>query len=170
MAMMVVMVFAGAFDAAAQQPASHLRPVDRYARWIIESAQQRSATVRELTERLDASDTIAYVRVGTVSTRTATTTLLDGDGSMRYVLISLHQHHSPAMLMELLGHELQHANEIADAREVRDETGMARLYRRIGMSLMSFGQFETVAAQTVGRRVRRELAGALDGALARRER
>ena len=168
-AVMVLTVLAGTGNAAAKEKPPHVRSLDGYARWIIDSALLRSATVRELVARLDASDTIAYVRVGTVSTRTATTTLMDGDGIVRYVLISLHQMHPPAMLMELLGHELQHANEIARAREVRDETGMTRLYRRIGISLLSVGKFETEAAQRIGRRVRRELASAPDSAYARRE-
>lgn len=49
-------------------------------------------------------------------------------------------------LVAILGHELQHAAEIAAAPWVHDAGTLARLYRRIGLRLGS-NAFDTAAAQ-----------------------
>lgn len=63
---------------------------------------------------------------------------------------------STAESIALLGHELQHAVEIADAVEVGDEQDMEALYVRIGVRRGAH-IYDTVAAQDMGRRIRREL-------------
>jgi hypothetical protein len=62
-----------------------------------------------------------------------------------------------------LGHELQHAVEIADAREVTDNDTVAKLYRRIGHELepcQGRRRFDTAAAREIGDRVLLELKSA----------
>ena len=61
----------------------------------------------------------------------------------------------------LIGHELQHALEIADATEVRDTTSLVRLYERIGHMSIGEHAYDTEAARDTGRVVRRELAAEL---------
>ena len=61
----------------------------------------------------------------------------------------------PSELPALLGHELQHAVEIAEREEVRDEEGVRRLYLEIGRQ-GSGDSFETDAALDVEWQVRLE--------------
>lgn len=82
---------------------------------------------------------------------------LAAEGSLRYVLIRIeHWKMSPTDRLALLGHELQHALEVARALEVKDPPGMAALFRRIGHEV-SPNSFETAAAREAGHRVRAEL-------------
>jgi hypothetical protein len=58
-----------------------------------------------------------------------------------------------------LGHELQHAVEIADAATAVDQRSLQALYASIGFALESNRRrYETSAAQAAGNRVRRELS------------
>ena len=66
-------------------------------------------------------------------------------------------------LLGIVGHELQHAVEIASAPNVVDDQSFKRLFTRIGYSgcLSARGeQFETTAALETGERVREEFARA----------
>jgi hypothetical protein len=56
----------------------------------------------------------------------------------------------------LLGHELQHALEVAAAPEVKDIWTFERLYFRIGWR-SGTGAYETELARTTGRRIQEEL-------------
>jgi hypothetical protein len=58
-----------------------------------------------------------------------------------------------------LGHELQHAMEIAQAPEVHDDASLARLYRRIGWQWGGGTGFESDLARATGRRIIEELSG-----------
>jgi hypothetical protein len=100
---------------------------------------------------------IAYVQVVPIPTRTAHTVLMHGGNTRRYLLIKIHHGHPLHRLIELLGHELQHAAEIMDDREVRDDETLRRLYRKIGLSPLKANQFETRAAMSVERLVRQEI-------------
>ena len=60
----------------------------------------------------------------------------------------------------MLGHELQHAVEIAEAVDVIDAASMATLYRRIGeptRSVVAAQCYDTAAARDVGTVVLTEL-------------
>ena len=65
---------------------------------------------------------------------------------------------SRATLIGLLGHELQHAAEIAGEPSVVDHESLAACYRRIGFSSPAGGRnrFESTAAIEAGRRVTRD--------------
>jgi hypothetical protein len=52
---------------------------------------------------------------------------------------------------------LQHVLEIAEARDVRDKKGLIALYQRIGLHKGATNQFETLLAQEMGRRARRDM-------------
>jgi len=135
----------------------HVRATGGYARWLIDTAVTYSVTVSALSERLAKSDVIVYVRVVPLRTGTAKTVLLNAEGPVRYLLVSIDNGHAPEVLVEMLGHELQHAVEIASAPDVRDEAGLVALYRRIGLHRDATNNFETVLAQEMGRRARRDL-------------
>ena len=58
--------------------------------------------------------------------------------------------------ISIVGHELQHAIEVAEHEGVRDAKSLAELYQRIGVAARR-GRFDTIAAQATGLRVRAEL-------------
>jgi hypothetical protein len=75
---------------------------------------------------------------------------------VRYVRIQLALRGSAEDMIALLGHELQHATEVADAAGAADADSLLALYQRIG-TRHGEGQYDTVAAEEMGRTVRREL-------------
>ena len=65
---------------------------------------------------------------------------------------------SPESQLATFGHELQHAVEIADARDVIDARTLAWHYQRIGFRASSRPDtFETEAARDAGLQIRREI-------------
>jgi hypothetical protein len=59
--------------------------------------------------------------------------------------------------MSIVGHELQHALEVALQPSVRDLASFATLYMRIGDQPVRSDRFDTAAAREAGRRVRNEM-------------
>jgi hypothetical protein len=141
----------------AEESMPHVRGTSGHARWLIEMALTYSATVSALASTLARSDVVVYVRTVPLASGTAKTVLLNGHGPVRYLLIAIDSHHAPDVLVEMLGHELQHAVEIAGAPDVRNEAGIVALYRRIGLRPDATTSFETLLAQEMGRRARRDL-------------
>ena len=58
--------------------------------------------------------------------------MLPRAGDFRYLRIQIRSDLTRRESISLIGHELQHALEIADAQEVRDSGALIRLYERIG--------------------------------------
>lgn len=71
---------------------------------------------------------------------------------LRYLRVSVRLPGRDAELVAWLGHELQHAVELASAPEVIDQDSLIRYYERIGMR-RSAGAVETLAAQQAWRRI-----------------
>jgi hypothetical protein len=85
-------------------------------------------------------------------------------GGVRYLRITFDPHRrqlSDAEEFAVIGHELQHALEIAEAPEVRTSDHVIRLFRRIGFSPRCprglSDCYETQAARLIGDRIRDEL-------------
>lgn len=131
---------------------------------MIDRALVQSATLRALVAHLDEADVIVYLRiVDSLPRETCGRTRLVGASSgWRYLSIDLSDRLSGVDLLSILGHELQHAVEIADAG-VLDQPSLVDLYERISATqgvngLVAGRWFETAAAIAIGRRVRSELA------------
>jgi hypothetical protein len=135
----------------------HVRGTAGHARWLIEMATTYSVTVSALVNKLAKTDVVVYVRIAPIGSGTATTSLLNTSGPIRYLLVSIDTNHTPEEMVGMLGHELQHALEIAEARSVRDEAGLVALYRRIGLHKGAMNRFETHLAQAIGRQARKDL-------------
>ena len=135
-----------------------VRGVDAHARELIEIGAAGSRTFRQLLDRLAASDLIVYIQ--TVSRLrggiTGQLTFAADVGRHRFVRIAIVLDGSSTDRIAALGHELQHAVEVAEAEDVFDQDALAKLYQRIGVR---GGEhiYDTVAAQEMGRTVRREL-------------
>ena len=99
------------------------------------------------------------------------TRLIGAGDRWRFLSVEVDERVPALDLLTTIGHELQHALEIADAGDVIDLPSLEALYRRIGVD--SGGEdskthrYETREAQDTGRRVRAELSGWAWSALGR---
>lgn len=142
---------------------SRIRAQSIEVRALIDSTLAHSPTARALVARLAATDAIVYVEV-TASPQipTARTKLVTSVERARFMRISINMAMSQRERGGLLAHELQHALEIAEHAEVRDDNDVRRLYRRIGHAAGG-DSFETDAARAVEWTVRAELRTKMSG-------
>jgi len=151
----ILALWLGAGDKPAMVPAARVRAAHGAERVLADAA--RSETVRVLLDRLAASDVIVYVEmVGTPDVPTARTKLVTATPAARFLRIGINAAQPAAAWTPLLAHELQHAVEIAEHADVRDDAGVRRLYASIGHQ-HGIDQFETDAAVQIERTVRAEL-------------
>jgi hypothetical protein len=142
---------------------AHLRTTPPSLQALLREAVERSDTIRSRVARLDASDLVVYLdydylpRPGVAGF----VTFITASGGWRFVRISLRFHMSKSAQLVMLGHELQHAVEIADAPEVIDQSSLAAFYTRIGTDRGTGRRhaFDTRAAVEAEDRVDRELRG-----------
>lgn len=138
------------------------RPLTSGALRLLASAAERSSIVAGLLNALELTDVVVYLSdsmPGVESGPASKLVFLAVDGTNRYLLVRVdHWRLSPLERISQLGHELQHALEVAAAPEVRNADGLVQLYRRIGWKGQG-NRFESEAARTLGYRIRREVAG-----------
>jgi len=122
----------GAPDAvAARSPA--VRPVNRDAELLLAEARRRSPTIARLLAALEAKDLVVYLDVRLMPRcRTGRLRLVASNGPRRFVKVDVSATARWDEALGWLGHELQHAVEVASAPDVRDDGGLERFYRRIG--------------------------------------
>lgn len=138
--------------------ASHVRPVSASAQTLLAEAVTRSAIVDALIQHLDSTDTIVYVEiVARPELPLARTKLVAGSAVARFLRVSINSRVPWWDRVALLAHELQHAVEIADAPDVRNDEGVRKLYTKIGFS-GGESRYETAAARETEWRVRAEVA------------
>jgi len=143
-------------------PMRHVRGIGSGMNRVIAEGSARSQTFRDLVARLNHSDVIVYaeqVHDMPMNISARMLFLPSTQPRFRYVRVQIRAGQSMKEAVALLGHELRHALELADAPEVRDEAALVSLYRRIGESYPSGHRYDTAAARETGRRVRSELVG-----------
>lgn len=143
---------------AAAENLFHIRAVDSWAAETLDRAQSRSALVRSLIRDLGASDVIVHIRTATPLPRSLAGMIrfVNRSGGYRYLRIDLDRALMPDARAAILGHELQHAREIARSGAESQEEVRA-LFRAIG-TLVNDGQtYETYEAVSTTLRVWREL-------------
>jgi hypothetical protein len=144
-------------DATADGEPARVRGLEPIAVRLLQAARAGSPTFRCLLDRLEQSDLIVYVQFTPRDQGPrALTTIAGAIAGSRVVLSSITSRAGDADRLLLLGHELQHAVELADAPEARDRAGIAALYARIGWSDRP-DSYETAAAVDAGNAVRREM-------------
>jgi hypothetical protein len=146
--------------AVLEAPTRHIRTMDAPIRKLLKRGLRHSPSFAALVTRLQDSNVYVYVELverlpGALEGRLM---MLPTTHEHRYVRVQIALHGSFDDSVALLGHELQHAVEVANAEEVIDQATMAKLYQRIG-SRGGEHVYDTVAAQEMGRMVRRELQG-----------
>lgn len=152
-----------AYDLAATVRIERIRTESTDVRSLIDRTVARSPTVRELIARLGCTDVIVYVELtSSPGIPTARTKLVASVARARFVRIGINSAAGDRDRQALLAHELQHALEIAEHAEVRDDDGVRRLYRLIGESAGG-DSYETDAARAVEWNVRSELRTKMGG-------
>jgi hypothetical protein len=128
---------------------------------LVEDAKAASSTVRALVRRIERSNLIVYVRCVAFNHASFVGRLvfLSTVAGQRYVIIELRIPEPWQAQAATMGHELQHAVEIADVPWVQNPAGMAQYYRQAGITVGTRPlTFDTDAAKEVGLRVQRELS------------
>jgi hypothetical protein len=143
-----------------EAPVPNIRSSDGYVLQLLSDGSSRSRTFRRLVDDLKASDLVIYVRIRKDASDT-TMRFVSAVAGWRYVEIAFPRNSGRDWLISLLGHELQHALEVARSPEVRTNEEFARLYERIGVARQRmFGRsFETDAALLQQRTIFGELTG-----------
>ena len=162
----ILLVLSTAHTSLAAEPArprwSHTRPLTPGAATLLTHAAERSTILRTQLEAIERTDVVVYVldsMSGDAGDTKASLEFVATAGGRRYVVVRVDRWRlNPCEALAWLGHEFQHAIEVASAPEVTDAAQLARLYRRIGWEYGS-RRFESDAARTAGHRVRNELAG-----------
>ena len=135
------------------------RPLDPIVAEAFASAQAQSAVVRSLVATLESSNVIVHI----VSSRDlplgigGTTSFVTSRGGYRYVRITIAVDLSKSGRTAILGHELQHACEIA-ASAADDAESIRELFEKEGHRAGDY--FETRKAVDAERLVRNELNAA----------
>ena len=138
--------------------AYHVRTTDpRVQSWLALGASE-SQTFRELLNRLGESDLIVHVQVVDHLGVAGQTYFVTSTPSVRYVRIEVVPARNAREMVALIGHELQHAVEIAETPRVRDRQSLAGFYRMMSDNPASTNVLDSADARVMEDRVRREMA------------
>ena len=156
------MVFAALFVSLVT-PFAHIRSTEPELRAAVDAGVAHSDSFRELVDRLDASDVVVHIVYDhdPAPGIAGHLTFAASAGGVRYLRIAIVPRLSGYDLLAILGHELEHAVEIADAPSVVDQASMAAFYAAVGERRLSDrgSMFDTAAAVAAGDRIRREVLG-----------
>ena len=109
---------------------SRLRPVSAFEAAVIRDGLCVSPTLRALADRLDTSDLTVHVSVKRFSDRRLAGGLrfLAATPTDRALQIEIAFGLDRYARIAMLGHELQHAVEVAETAQIRDQEGFRRFY------------------------------------------
>ncbi len=124
---------------------------------VLREGYRRSKTFRRLVDRLATTDVIVYVEAVHYLQAPMHGCLQFAGiaGQQRYLRVTVKSQLGADRLIALIGHELQHANEVADAAEVVNDQTLTSFYQRIGEP--SINGWDSPAARGVGDIVFEEL-------------
>jgi len=138
----------------------HVRSTDERAQAWIQAGAGGSPTFRDLLNRLSNSDLIVYVQiVDRLNGAFGHTYFVKATETVRYIRIEVVPSGNFHEMVALVGHELQHAVEIAGAPRIRDRQTLAQFYLGMGENALSSGQYDSAEARVTEERVKRELIG-----------
>jgi hypothetical protein len=154
---------------ASTVPAARVRTLDAPVRDLLLAGWARSATLRDLMARFDRSGWLVFVQSGPCPEKAALGCLLhvvgryEGRPYLR-INVDVHRQH-PDAVVATLGHEMQHALEVAESPDVIDAPTLRALFARIGTPSVRSRHamsYETPAAVEIGVRVLREMQTKVD--------
>jgi len=128
---------------------------------LIKDGVRRSRTFAGLVNDLHRTNVIIYVETSMgLPVEVAGRILFAGAaGDQRYLRVQVRATLGRDQMIAVIAHELRHALEVADERNVITEKALEDFYRRIGDSPHAGGGYDTEAARVVQRIVRTELIG-----------
>lgn len=138
-----------------------MRPLDRTVGALIDRGYSGSAAFRRLVGVIERSDVIVHVEqlILPGDGLAASTRFVTRAGGQRYVRITLYGIWSLNQAISLIGHELQHAGEVATAGWVVDQATCLELFHSIGHRTCDRRRvcYETDAAIAAGAEVSKDL-------------
>lgn|SRR5262249_53876129 len=148
---------------------SNVRSTDAGILERLREGCSRSSTFKALVDELDQLGTIVYVEHGICGFGHYKACLPHSvtiAGGIRFLRIVVERGQGAAQELGLIGHELQHALEIARAPDIRSSDDITALFRRIGHSPHcprgTPDCYETSAALAVGDSVLREVLASVN--------
>ena len=153
-------------DPTPRKVVAQLRPASALEAGMLEEGLCRSATLRSLVAAVETSDLIVYVNVRHFSSRRLAGGLqfVGGTASSRFLRMVIGVTVDRPARLALLGHELQHAVEVADAPDIRSEMAFDDYYRSHGVPGATLHAYDTEAARLAEARIRAEVAESLRAA------
>jgi hypothetical protein len=132
---------------------------------LIADGLNGSSTFRHVVDRLNRSDVVVYVRCqqDVAKRMDGYLKFVGSAGGYRYLQAHIRYNTSRVHQIALIGHELFHAVEVADAPSVIDVTSFERQYARIGFVSRTVRvgggiAYDTHAAIRTGEQILRELS------------
>jgi len=164
LALILLVLHTHAFAAELTVRDPHVRSLELELLDDLQNGAHASPTLKTLLDRLETSDVVVYLTFDHAmpAHMAGRVSLMVAVPGRRYLRISIDRRSVGCQRLAILGHELQHAVEIADAAEATDQASVASLYRRIGFRSEN-GQrasFDSRLAIETGQRVRREVLSA----------
>ena len=135
---------------------TRVRPLSGPARFVVDEGLLRSPTIARLVAELHQYDVFVYIEMDEPAGARGSTSIMGVAPGWRFLRVRIFRNLDPRQQIEVLGHELHHALEIARAANVVDEKSFRALFGRIGYE--SGNGFETDAARRVEEDIRRELS------------
>jgi hypothetical protein len=141
----------------------HVRTSERVLTTLMRQGIAESPYFRSLIERLNETDVIVYVKTSAQlpTNLEGHLNFLGSGGGRRYLVVSLAFGRPDMRTISTLGHELQHALEVAERPHIVDGKSMAKAFADFGYSSPTarFPEaFETDAAGEAGARVWLEMS------------
>ena len=142
---------------------TRVRSTERYMIGLIREGYDRSATFRELVDLLQRTNVIVSIQPLPCAGGRIRSCLVGVKGSSqeRHIWIKVDpQHTIRDRLIATIAHELQHAVEIAEHRDVMDAASVVKLYRTIAVGQCGRGlseECETTRALAAEKNVLAEL-------------
>jgi hypothetical protein len=162
-ALLIVLSVAVAQPTEAQDPRTAPR-VRSHSPTVVDAIARGTAaspTLRRLIDTIDASDGIVYVDDGECGhiVRGCLLPLVQVAGPNRILRIQVNLRKARGCeLVEVIGHELQHATEILGDPRIRSDIQVQNFYDATGRRPES-RRFETIAAKQIGAIISREACG-----------
>jgi hypothetical protein len=147
----------------------HIRSTEATLLDALAQGARVSPTLQRLLDRLEASDVVVYLVFDRspspqLAGHLALMTTVPG---RRYLRVSIDPRNTGCRRIAILGHELQHAVEIAESPTAIDDATLSALYRRIGFRsnvCSRSGCFDSAGAILAGRMVEKEVFAATGAA------
>lgn len=156
----LIVLFSLTATSAAAETESRLRASHPRLAHLLAVGEQRSATFRELTGRLQESDVIVHFEIAPPGHPIdGGLQFVSATAVTRYLRVTLRTDMPADQLLALIGHELRHAVEVAESPDVRDEATFRDYYEQRGRPTQRGRRvtYDTRAAVEAGLRVALEL-------------